>query len=125
MQNGQKSPIGFISFDLDYYSSTKVALELLRGADASHLPRVHCYFDDLAGNNLSCINEYLGEHLAIKEFNAEQEHRKLCPIAQLRLARPRWEKWQDRMYAFHNFTHPSYSRLVIPRTVHQSQLPLN
>ena len=125
LQTKQKSPIGFVSFDLDYYSSTKTALELLRGPESSHLPRVHCYFDDLAGNNLSCINEFLGEHLAIKEFNEEFADRKLCKIEQLRLARPRWEKWQDRMYAFHNFSHAEYNTLVIQRTKKHSQLPLN
>lgn len=124
MAENQKSPIGFIAFDLDYYSSTKSAFRLLSGTESSHLPRVHCYFDDLAGNDLACMSEFVGEHLAIKEFNEENASRKLCKIEQLRLSRPRWEKWQDRMYAFHNFSHPQYNTLVIPRTKSESQLAL-
>lgn len=125
LQNGQKSPIGFIAFDLDYYSSTKTAFQLFNGPEASHLPRVHCYFDDLAGNDLACMNEFVGEHLAIKEFNEQNPTRKLCKIEQMRLSRPRWEKWQDRMYAFHDFSHSQYNTLVIPRTKTESELPLN
>ena len=38
-------PIGFVAFDLDYYRSTKNALQVF---DSSHhLPRVYCYFDDI------------------------------------------------------------------------------
>lgn len=125
MNTEQAAPIGFVAFDLDYYSSTKAALDLFRGPAASHLPRVHCYFDDLAGNDLSCMNQYVGEYLAIEEFNQESPERKLCRIEQLRLSRARWEIWQDRMYAFHNFAHPQYNTLVIPRTRAESQLPLN
>jgi hypothetical protein len=40
-------PIGFISFDLDYYSSTCDALRLLDGDAEAFLPRVLCYFDDV------------------------------------------------------------------------------
>lgn len=124
MAKYQRSPIGFIAFDLDYYSSTKAAFHILTGPETSHLPRVYCYFDDLAGNDLACMSDLVGEHLAIKEFNAENPDRKLCKIEQLRLSRPRWENWQDRMYAFHNFAHPQYNTLVIPRTKSESQLPL-
>lgn len=124
MENQQTSPIGFVSFDLDYYSSTKFAFRLFEGPDLSHLPRVLCYFDDLAGNNLACMNEFVGEHLAIREFNEEHPDRKICKIEQFRLARPRWEKWQERIYAFHNFVHADYNRLVIPKESDEAQLPL-
>jgi len=124
MQKGQISPIGFVAFDLDYYSSTKAALQVFRGPETSHLPRAICYFDDVASNELGCMNEYVGELLAIKDFNALSGDRKVCRIEQLRLCRHRWENWQDRMYAFHNFSHSSYNSLVIPRTTHLTQLPL-
>jgi hypothetical protein len=41
------TPIGFISFDLDYYSSTAQAFRIFSGAPSSRLPRVQCYFDDI------------------------------------------------------------------------------
>ena len=46
---GIKHPVGFVAFDLDYYSSTVAALKIFDGPHETHLPRVHCYFDDLAG----------------------------------------------------------------------------
>lgn len=114
MRSGIRYPVGFIAFDLDYYSSTVHAMKLFDGPAATHLPRVHCYFDDLAGNNLSCMNPYVGEALAIEEFNASHAERKVCQIAQLRNARMHWEPWIERMYAFHDFAHPDYTKLVIP-----------
>ena len=124
LQKEQQAPIGFISFDLDYYSSTKIAFQVLQGPETSHLPRAICYFDDVASTELGCMNEFVGELLAIKEFNEISKDRKVCKIEQLRLCRHRWERWQDRMYAFHNFSHPAYNTLVIPRTTSFSQLPL-
>jgi hypothetical protein len=41
------TPIGFISFDLDYYSSTAQAFRIFSGAPSTRLPRVQCYFDDI------------------------------------------------------------------------------
>jgi hypothetical protein len=118
------APIGFIAFDLDYYSSTAAALRILAGDADSHLPRVHCYFDDVTSNDLGCMNPYVGELLAIREFNDRWPDRKICRIELLRVHRPRWEKWQDRMFAFHDFPHPLYTRLVIPNEDEARQLPL-
>ncbi len=43
-----KGPVGFVSFDMDYYSSTKCAFGLFENGDTSlRLPRVYCYFDDM------------------------------------------------------------------------------
>jgi hypothetical protein len=121
---GLRYPIGFVAFDLDYYSSTVHALKVFQGEHATHLPRVHCYFDDLAGNDLSCMNPYVGEALAIREFNASHPDRKVCEIAQLRNARVRWESWVERMYAFHDFAHPDYTKLVIPNEPQHTERPL-
>jgi hypothetical protein len=121
---GLRAPIGFVAFDLDYYSSTKAAFALFDGPDVSHLPRVYCYFDDVCSNALACMSEHLGELLAIREFNASHSERKISRVEQVRIHRPRWENWQDRMYAFHNFAHPKYNTLVIPKTDKDTQLPL-
>ena len=72
-----------------------------------------------------CMNELVGEYLAIEEFNQRCSDRKICKIEHLRLNRPRWERWQERMYAFHNFSHSAYNTLITPRTTSHSQLPLN
>lgn len=118
------APLAFISFDLDYYSSTKASFRLLEGSAATHLPRVHCYFDDVAANNLGCMNPYVGELLAITEFNEAHTDRKICRFEQLRLARERWELWQDRIYVFHDFAHPQYTAQVIPNEPQHTQRPL-
>jgi len=100
------------------------ALALLDGPESTHLPRVHCYFDDLAAGDQSCMNRYVGEYLAIDEFNAAHRDRKICPIEQLRINRPSYEQWQERMYAFHNFSHAKYTQVVIRGASHTTELPL-
>ena len=32
-----------------------------RATPATRLPRVYCYFDDIAGPEIACMNEYMGE----------------------------------------------------------------
>ena len=124
MQSGIKAPIGFVAFDLDYYSSTASALSVFDGNETTHLPRVHLYFDDLACTDIGCMSEFVGEYLAIQEFNRRKPDRKIARIELLRLNRPRQEAWQDRMYAFHNFAHPRYTELVLPGGAQNTQLPL-
>jgi hypothetical protein len=119
-----QAPLGFVAFDLDYYSSTREAFALFEGPAAAHLPRVYCYFDDVLCNALGCMSEYVGELLAIREFNDAHTDRKIGKIQQVRIHRPRWENWQERMYAFHDFAHPEYNTMVIPRTARDRQLPL-
>jgi len=118
------APVGFAAFDLDYYSSTRDALEIFRTAAHRHLPRVYCYFDDVVANELGCMNPYVGELLAIQRFNEMSPERKIARIEQLRLCRPRWELWQDRMFAFHDFAHPHYCDLLIPAASKETQLAL-
>ncbi|GAC1453981.1 MAG: hypothetical protein PVSMB6_09140 [Steroidobacteraceae bacterium] len=124
LQSGTHAPIGFVGFDLDYYSSTRSALALFEGAEATHLPRVYCYFDDVAATDLGCMNDQVGELLAIREFNEQHTDRRISRIEQLRVNRMRWEPWQERMFAFHDFGHSRYNTLVIPRTTQGSQAPL-
>ena len=121
---GGHAPLGFIAFDLDYYSSTKDAFTVFEQAPAGYLPRVICYFDDVASSTWNLMNEYVGELLAIREFNDSHPDRKIAKIEQLRLARPRWENWQEKMFAFHDFAHPLYTRQVEPNDPHHTQLPL-
>jgi hypothetical protein len=112
-------PIGFVAFDLDYYSSTQAAFRIF---DQDHLPRTYCYFDDIIWPEIACHNEYTGELCAIREFNEEHRDRKLCPLHGLRNMRLRSAGWNDHMYVFHDFNHTLYSMNInMPES---SQLPL-
>jgi hypothetical protein len=113
------APIGFVSFDLDLYSSTVDALALFCAPEALLLPRVVCYFDDIIGFS---HNDYAGERLAIREFNDAHEHRKLSPLYGLRwvVGQERW--WVEQMFMLHCFRHPRYGDFDASNTL--SQLPL-
>lgn len=102
------APIAFISFDLDYYSSTKQAFTLLEANPSILLPRVHCYFDDILAYTFS---EFTGERLAIAEFNETHALRKISPIYDLRYFLPPAHQnswWSTSMYLIHLFDHPQY-----------------
>lgn len=104
------APIGFISFDLDYYSSTAAALRILDLPYENLLPRVFCYFDDVAGGASYCYNEFTGELLAINEFNRSHDDRKLANIAGLRHNFSTLPAlWHEQMYVAHLFNHPHYN----------------
>lgn len=111
-----KSAIGFVSFDLDYYSSTKQAFALFENRKPeSRLPRTYCYFDDTFWPEHACHNEYVGELGAIRKFNEKHEHQKICPIHLLRLTRLRAAPWNEQMYVHHDFQHPLYGRNITPQ----------
>lgn len=104
------SPVAFVSFDLDFYSSTMDALALFDAEPGRLLPRVQCYFDDILGYTFC---EFNGERLAIADFNAAHSHRKLAAIPGLRYFVPdRFAKspWWDRYYLLHIFDHAAYAR---------------
>lgn len=104
------APVAFISFDLDYYSSTLHAFKVLEADTDVLLPRVHCYFDDIMGFTCS---EFTGERLAISEFNTGHPARKISPIYGLKHFLPRQylnEQWVEMLYLAHMFDHPMYER---------------
>jgi hypothetical protein len=119
-----KATIGFIAFDLDYYSSTKDAFHLLERPSDMFLPRVYCYFDDMMWPEHALHNEYVGELCAIREFNGEHPHRKLCPIHMLRHTRPHQAPWNEQIYVFHDFLHPRYCQNITPAGDAHRQMPL-
>lgn len=101
--------VAFIAFDLDYYSSTRDALAILRADPARLLPRVLCYFDDTHGYPWGDSN---GARLAIAEYNEAGEQRKLDQIYGLRYLLPssqRDERWPEAIYLAHTFDHPAYN----------------
>jgi hypothetical protein len=69
-------PIGFISLDLDLYSSSKVALKILEDVNPNkYLPTVPIIVDDQ--DYLITYNDWCGVVLAIKEFNELNKFRKI------------------------------------------------
>ena len=67
-------PIGFISFDLDLYSSTKDALNIFNAANMKMLWNTPLYFDDI---DFIFNHKFAGEFLAIREFNEENKKIKI------------------------------------------------
>jgi len=116
-------PIGYISFDLDYYTSTKKALGIFSGDAESRLPRVYCYFDDIMGPDIACHNEYGGELLAIKEFNS-REDLKLCQIFGMDHIRVTPAAWHEQIFVLHDFRHPLYTVNVAHEREIRRQLSL-
>ncbi|HWC85731.1 MAG TPA: hypothetical protein VG388_04280 [Solirubrobacteraceae bacterium] len=102
------APIGFVAFDLDYYSATMEAFGLLEGAPERLLPRVTSYFDDVFGYGWSDFN---GERAAIADFNAAHAERKIGKIHGMRYSLPPSQHplaWHEQMYLIHLFDHPEY-----------------
>jgi hypothetical protein len=91
--------IGFVSVDVDYYSSTKACLKIFNFEQSFYLPSVVVYFDDV---NNTDHNEFCGELLAINEFNEANKHRKITKMTQLRNYRIfKNAIWLDQMYFMH------------------------
>src|SRR5262249_32561454 len=92
------------------YSSTVNALRVLDADHTMLLPRVHCHFDDVLGFTFGDCN---GERLAIAEFNAQHDLRKLSPIYGLKHYVPAshsGEMWVDKYWIAHPFDHPLYGQ---------------
>lgn len=107
------APIGFVSFDLDYYSSTAAALRIFEAPSEHLLPRVICYFDDMVGDLDWAYNRFTGELLAIDEFNAAHDDIKLGQAIGLRHFGNRLPAlWHEQMFVAHLFKHPSYGRPI-------------
>jgi hypothetical protein len=103
-------PLGFISMDVDFYSSTVDALRILARADVCRLSRVAMYFDDVSAHY---NHRFGGELLAIEEFNEASSHVKIDPWRGLRAGRPFSEApWLDAMYLAHDFNAISAARLT-------------
>ncbi|MFZ0301085.1 MAG: hypothetical protein WAL75_00305 [Terracidiphilus sp.] len=120
IQQFNPAPIGAISFDLDFHSSTVAALKILESQSEYLLPRMFVYFDDVIGRETELYNDYTGARLAIHEFNRDHESRKLSPLYYLRAMDPiTW--WHHHMWSFHAFDHPKYGQFV---SEENQQIPL-
>jgi hypothetical protein len=100
-----RNPLGFMSFDLDYYSSTTSAFAIFRDAHDEHLlPRVTSYFDDILS-----IVEKTGELAAIADFNHAGKGY-IGKVNALRSHLPFDPIWADQIFEYHRFDHENYSR---------------
>ncbi|MGQ0591886.1 MAG: hypothetical protein ACT4QB_04340 [Gammaproteobacteria bacterium] len=100
----QDAPIGFVAVDVDYYSSAKVALDILKSDPQKYLPTVTVYLDDIGSEY---ANPWCGELLAVNEFNDENELRKISPFSLLHPNRVfKHALWIDRIFTAHVFDHP-------------------
>jgi len=102
------APIGAVFLDMDYYTSTKACLNILKKESQRYLPRVFVYLDDTLGTS-----EYIGELLAVQEFNDAHEDRKIS-IQSLKAEYLSlfWKKWiylGKKFYYLHCFDHKEYS----------------
>jgi hypothetical protein len=116
------APIGFVAFDVDYYSSTLAALKVLEGPETKLLPRVVCYMDDIVGGADTACNRHTGMLAGIEKFNASHPDVKVEPVAGLRHL---WggipHLWHEQIYVAHLFRHPQYNQLITDVT----ELPLD
>lgn len=105
------APVGAVSHDLDFYSSTVAALGLFDAGNTHFLPRVFCYFDDTIGGETELFGDFTGQRLAIHDFNGSHTKMKLSPIYYLRTS-PAARQWHHQMWSLHLFEHPEYNTFV-------------
>jgi hypothetical protein len=92
--------VGFVSFDLDYYSSTNSALPLLSSPKRKMLRRTPLYFDDI---DFYFNHRFGGELLAIDEFNRSTNGVRIDSWRGVRKERPFPEApWLEKMYVAHD-----------------------
>lgn len=88
---------------MDYYSSTKNALELFKGPAELYAATVVLYLDDIVEES---TNPWCGELLAVREFNDENTLRKISPFPALRTRRVfKNALWIDQIYLLHVLDH--------------------
>ena len=115
------APIGAVSHDFDFYSSTMSGLKLFEGAPERLMPRVFCYFDDTVGGDVELYTQHIGERAAIDDWNASRTDRKLGTPFYLKGLQA-LGGWVNQIWVLHVFDHPRYAAFV---SAEDQQLPLN
>ena len=111
--NRALAPIGFIAFDLDFFSSTQAALLIFNSNEKNYLPRVECYFDDVNSSELLCASSETGVLRAISMFNEENKKKKILKKEGVEAFRRfPCPGWNNSMFIFHNFLHTSYNKHI-------------
>ncbi len=106
------APIGCVMFDLDYYSSTIDSFNIFNTHVNNYLPRIYCYFDDIASNGLRAMNSHVGVLRAIEEFNETNTSRKIARIEGLSTTRKIKSTWHNHIFVLHDFNHPDYETFI-------------
>lgn len=101
-----KTPIGYVVIDVDYYCSTVAALKVFKDKNPEkYLPLVQIYFDDIDGDR---HNSYCGELLAIKNFNEDCDYRKIERYQFFKTKRVfQRAKWIDHVFQLQVLDHPT------------------
>ena len=105
-------PLGFVSVDVDFYSSTVSCLRLLDFNPECYMPAVMMYFDDL--EVFITNSDWSGEPLAIAEFNTAHATRKLQRHRESRV---------HRLYSLQVIDHPLRQGTTAPRFPLRIPLP--
>lgn len=106
----QDAPIGFVSFDLDLYSSTTHALKVFSHPRKSMLKKVPLYLDDVMESLVS--HRFAGELLAVDEFNEQNTRVKIDIWRGLKLGHPFSDHpYMECMYLAHDLEAISGSSL--------------
>jgi hypothetical protein len=100
----EESPIGFVAVDVDYYSSAKDCLRVFSDSNPrKYLPMTMVYLDDIG---VIGSNPWVGELLAVNEFNEEHKLRKIHPEIMLRARRIfKNVGWIDQIFIMHTLDH--------------------
>jgi hypothetical protein len=107
------APVGAISFDLDYYSSTRDALDIQLIDPAKRLPRIFTYFDDIYSSDLGHVTSRVGVPLAIDEFNAAHPDHEIGQLTHLEFRYGPSRSWHRQIYSCASFAHPQYNQDVV------------
>ncbi len=107
----QTCPVGFVSFDLDLYTSTRNALQLFVISGKMMLPHTPLYFDDTL---MPFNHRFSGELLAIDDFNSKVGDVKIDVWRSVRsgMAFPE-SLWLRAMYLAHNLTAAPVQRVSV------------
>ena len=106
---GEEARIGFLAFDMDYYSSTKKALDIISlSQKMKFLPRTPVYFDDTL-----MTSRDTGELRAVYDFNEQSDSFKIYPNElEPEFLSLKWRNWiylAKKLMTLHIFDHPEYS----------------
>ena len=111
-------PLGFVGYDVFQYSSTREALRLFEADHDRLLPRTPCSFRSTVGKDYC---DFIGETLAVSEFNAAHEMRKLSRIPGMSYFVPAEFNsfWTQTIHSLHVFDHPLYN---VPESLQRSAI---
>jgi len=105
--------IGFIAFDLDFYTSTIGAFSLLEKINIDNfLPRVESFMDDTASYNYLSANSHTGVLSAIIEFNKRDAEVQILQKVGIGRSRKVINGWFDACFVIHFFSNERYNEFI-------------